>query len=397
MTSPGIDTLLEDPQQRRRIAGSRSALVCHAASVCRDATYAFDRLCALPDLRPDLLLVPEHGLFGEQVYMEAVPDAVDPRLGLPVLSLYGDGVDSLAPPPGLLDGLDVVLFDLQDVGTRYYTYLATMAMVMDRCAALGIRFVVLDRPNPIGGVEVEGNVPLPGMQSFVSHLPLANRHGMTAGEVARLHAATAGLDIDLEVVPCRGWTRDMHWADTALPFVPPSPNIPAWETALVYPGMCLLEGTNVSEGRGTTTPFLVFGAPFVRDPWALAAALGSLELPGVTWRPTFFRPDKDKGAAQRCGGCQLVLRDVRAFLPLLTGMAVVWALARACPDAFALRTDAYEFVTDRLAIDLLLGDPSAREALLAGEDPRDVHAAFASARDGFLEARAPHLLYPGAA
>lgn len=393
MVRTGPDRLLSDPEVTRRVRDRRYALVCHAASVDGRARYVFDALCARPDTRPAFLLVPEHGLFGEAVYMEPVPDARDPRLGLPVVSLYGDRAESLAPRADLLRGLDAVVFDLQDVGARYYTYLATMAMCMDACAAAGVAFVVLDRPNPIGGLAVEGNRVRPGMESFVGWMPLPNRHGLTAGEAARLHAATRGLDLDLSVVACEGWQRADTWPATALPFVPPSPNIPTWETALVYPGMCLLEGTNLSEGRGTTTPFLLFGAPWIDDPWALAADLDALVLPGVRWRPTFFAPRADKCAGTRCGGAQVVVTDAVAFRPLLAGLAVLATVRRRWPADLAWRTDAYEFVHDRLAIDLLFGDPAIRPALEAGADPRDLASAMEPEAAAFVEERRTFLLY----
>jgi uncharacterized protein YbbC (DUF1343 family) len=371
----GAQRVLDEPGVARRLAGGRYALVCHAASVDSSGRYLFDSLAGRAGLAPAMLLVPEHGLLGEQVYMEAVPDAVDPRLGMPVVSLYGDRAESLAPRPEVVRGLDAVVFDLQDVGSRYYTYLATMAMCMDVCAAEGVRFVVLDRPNPIGSAT-EGNTVREDLRSFVGWVRgLRNRHGLTAGDVARLHAKAERIDLDLDVVECAGLDRDALWPANGLPWIPPSPNMPTWETALVYPGMCLLEGTNLSEGRGTTTPFLVFGAPWVRDPWALASALDRLDVPGVAWRPTYFSPSIDKCAGRRCGGCQVVVTDVRAFRPLLAGLAVLHATRSLHPGDFSWRTDAYEFVHDRLAIDLLLGEPAIREALEAG----DFHAAVALA------------------
>lgn len=393
MTATGADRLLAEQAFLRLVRGRRTALLCHGASVDSRGRHTFDLLCARDDTRPVMLLVPEHGLFGEQVYMEPVPDSVDPRLGLPVVSLYGDRVDSLAPSPSLVRGLDAVVFDLQDVGARYYTYLATLAMTMETCAAQGVQVVVLDRPDPIGLVEVEGNRVAPSLRSFVGFVDLANRHGMTAGEVARLHAASARLDLDLVVVPCAGLRRADLWPDTGLPFVPPSPNIPCWETALVYPGMCLLEGTNLSEGRGTTTPFFLAGAPFVRDPWDLARRLEAFAVPGVAWRPTYFTPRFDKWAGQRCGGVQLLVTDRSAFRPLLAGLALLAACLAAYPGDFAWRTDAYEFVSDRLAIDLLLGDTSLRRALEQGATPQDVAAAMTPARAAFEHLRADHLIY----
>jgi uncharacterized protein YbbC (DUF1343 family) len=391
MIRTGADRLCDDAAHL--LAGRHWALVCHAASVDGHLRYVFDRLCADPRTRPTMLLAPEHGLFGERLYMESVPDALDPFLGLPVVSLYGDDADSLAPSPARLSGLDAVVVDLQDVGARYYTYLATLAMTMDACAAAGVPVIVADRPNPIGCSAVEGNLPRAHLKSFVSWLPLPNRHGLTAGEAARLHASTLP-NLDLTVLPCEGLRRDMLWPDTGLPFVLPSPNIPTWETALVYPGMCLLEGTNLSEGRGTTMPFFLFGAPWITDPRRLVATLDAWRLPGVAFRPTYFTPNLDKWAGRRCGGAQLVVTDVHAFRPLLAGLAVLAAAIANHPDDFALRTEAYEFVHDRLAMDLLLGDEALRQDLLAGASPWDLAAAMGAETAAFDDARRPFLLVP---
>ncbi len=390
---PGAQVLLDDPGWSRRLAGMRYALLCHQASVDQDGHHVFDRLCADPVLRPEFLLVPEHGLFGEAIYMEPVADCVDARLGVPVRSLYGDSVQSLALSASWLDGVDAVVCDLQDVGARYYTYAATMAMAMDACAAAGVAFVVADRPNPIGGCLVEGNRVLPVCQSFVGHLSVPNRHGMTVGELAHWHARTTKSSLDLTVIACPGWSRNLQWLDTGLPFVPPSPNIPNWETALVYPGMCLLEGTNLSEGRGTTLPFFLLGAPYVTDPWEWAQALDAERVPGVAWRPTYFCPGSDKWAGQRCGAVQLIVRDAAAFRPLQAGLAVLVTARRLYPEAFEWRREAYEFVRDRLAIDLLLGNPAVRAGIEAGACSRDLASAMQTERDAFVADREPDLLY----
>jgi len=341
-----------------------------------------------------MIMVPEHGLYGEQAYMESVPDTVDPELGVPVVSLYGDSQGSLSPSPEMLSEVDTVVFDLQDVGSRYYTFLATMAMTMEACASAGVRFIVADRPNPIGGTTVEGNLVRPELRSFVGYMYLANRHGMTAGEAATYHASITGLDLDLQVVECKGWNRSARWPDTGLPFVPPSPNIPDWTTAIVYPGMCLLEGTNLSEGRGTTTPFHVFGAPWIRDPHALTTDLRGMDLPGVTFIPNWFIPVADKWAGLRCGGIRLMLMDIDAFSPLLTGIAILSACFRSFPDGFEYRSGAYEFVKDIPAIDLLLGNEGIRHAIEDGAEPRDIIKGMEPERREFLERREPFLIYP---
>ncbi len=389
---PGCERLIEEA--RRLLGGRPYALCVHGASVTSRGNSVAERLCADPATRPQFLVVPEHGLYGEQAYMEPVSDGVEPHLGVPVVSLYGSSARSLAPSEDLLRGLDAVVFDLQDVGARYYTYLATMALTLEVCSRVGVQFIVCDRPNPIGLAALEGGHVRPHLRSFVGYLDVPVRHGLTAGEAARLHAAFARLDLDLLVLECAGLTRSLLWPDLGLPFVPPSPNMPDFETALLYPGLCLLEGTNASEGRGTTTPFKVFGAPYVRDPFALAARLSAFGLPGAAFRPLFFTPLADKWAGQRCGGVQTLVLDRARFRPFLTGLAILRALMDLAPGAFAYRRDAYEFVEDRLALDLLLGDDSLRTALEQGADPRDLAASLAPQERDFAEARRPFLLYP---
>ncbi len=389
---PGCERLIEDA--RRLLGGRRYALCVHGASITSRGESLAARLCADPATRPQLLLVPEHGLYGEHAYMEPVPDSVDPHLGVPVVSLYGGSEDSLAPSEDLLRGLDAVVFDLQDIGARYYTYLATMAMTLQSCARVGVQFIVCDRPNPIGLSVVEGGRVRPHLRSFVGYLDVPVRHGLTAGEAARLHAAAAHLDADLLVIECAGLSRSLMWPDLHLPFVPPSPNIPDFETALLYSGLCLLEGTNASEGRGTTTPFKVLGAPWVRDPFALAQRLNAYTLPGAAFRPLFFTPIADKWSGQRCGGVQTLVLDPKAFRPFLTGLTILRALMDEAPEHFAYRREAYEFVADRLALDLLLGDEALRAALEEGADPRDLAASLAPVEREFQEFRRPFLLYP---
>lgn len=391
MVLPGIETLLNGKDDLVR---NRSyALICHGASIDSTGHQVFERLCRSPDTRPAGLWVPEHGLCGEQAYMEPVPDSVDPALSVPIVSLYGESMESLSPDLELLSTVDAVLFDLQDVGARYYTYLATMAMTMEACAKTGVQFIVADRPNPLGGLGVEGNRVRTHLRSFVGYLSLANRHGMTAAEAARLHASDRRLDLDLKILQCKGLNRAAYWPDMGLPFVPPSPNIPDWLTALVYPGMCLLEGTNLSEGRGTTTPFLLFGAPYITDPRRLAARLEGFQLAGVAFLPTWFTPLADKWAGQRCGGIRLVVTDNRTFRPLLSGITILSVCAGLYRSEFQFREEAYEFVDDHLAIDLLLGDEAVRKTLEEGTDPRDIASFMESETIDFLDSRGPYLLY----
>lgn len=361
----GADRLFE-PDVYNLLADRRIGLLCHAASVNNQGLYTFDVMSADERLRPRILLVPEHGLFGEAAYMEPVRNSKSPVATIDVVSLYGSDVASLTPPPDALDEIDVLVIDLQDVGARYYTYIATAILACTACAGRGIPVVVLDRPNPIGGVAVEGNNVDWECRSFVSWLSVPNRHGLTIGEALMLYRGRAVLDFDLTVVECRGLTRDMLWSETGLPFVPPSPNINSWEVALIYPGMCLLEGTNLSEGRGTTIPFFQFGAPWIDRPWAFVEELRRKQIPGVAFRPTYFTPNADKWAGQRCGGAHIMITDQLRIEPLRMGLEIVALVKKMYEERFELRHDPYEFVTDLPALDLLIGSKYTSAKLLAG-------------------------------
>lgn len=379
-------------QDFRALRGRRVGAIVNPTSVDARFHHLADLLARAPDVALCALFGPEHGARGEVQYMETVGQAVDARTGVPVHSLYGASFESLKPSPEWLAGLDVLLFDVQDVGARYYTYLATMALSMEACAKAGVAFVVLDRPNPLGGFAVEGNHIAPGFRSFVGLYDVPARHGMTAGELARLLEAEASWGTELTVVPCQGWTRDMAWADTGLHFIPPSPNMPTPDTALVYPGMCLLEGTNLSEGRGTCRPFEQFGAPWL-DADALTLALAALALPGVAARPVHFIPTFDKHRGVSCAGAFLHVVDKAAFRPVRTGLAAVAAARAVAPRDFAWRRDAYEFVSDRSAFDLLCGTDAVRLLLEGGAPFPEVARLLDDASEAFRERRRPYLLY----
>jgi uncharacterized protein YbbC (DUF1343 family) len=376
------------------LRGRRVGLICNPTAVDRRLRHAADLLHALPGVTLSALFGPEHGVRGDAQYMAAVEGGIDAITGLPVHSLYGATRESLQPRPEALAGLDVLCFDIQDVGARYYTYQATMLLGMEAAARAGLAFVVLDRPNPIGGSRVEGPALRPGFESFCGLHDLAPRHGLTVGELARLFVAERGLDLDLEVVPCQGWRRGQGFRATGLPWVLPSPNMPTPETALVYPGMCLLEGTNLSEGRGTTRPFELLGAPWL-DPARLAAALSAERLPGVRFRQASFTPTWDKHAGARCHGVELHVHDAEAFRPFRTGLACVLQARAQAPDRFRWRTETYEFVDGVPAFDLLCGSDRERTAIEAGATLRDLVAAYAAEERSFLRRRAPFLAYHG--
>ncbi|MCK6526089.1 DUF1343 domain-containing protein [Myxococcota bacterium] len=393
----GLDRLLDE--ERHLVRGGSVGLICNPTAVDRRLHHAADLLHAAPDVRLARLFGPEHGVRGDAQDMIAVePGDRDPVTGLPVVSLYGSDEASLAPPPGSLEGLDALVFDIQDVGARYYTYVYTLAACMEAASRAGIRVVVCDRPNPIGGEAVEGPLLRPHLRSFVGRFPVPVRHGCTAGELALLWRHQLGLDLDLEVVRVQGWRRGAWHDETGLSWVMPSPNMPTLDTASVYPGMCLVEGTRLSEGRGTTRPFELSGAPWI-DPSRLAADLerrmGAAGAAGVRFRPVVFRPTFHKHAGQGCGGVQVHVTDRRRFEPFLTGIAFLQACRTQDPERFAWRTEPYEFVSDRLAIDLLLGDERLREMIEADTPLADVRASWAADLREWREVRAPHLLYPG--
>lgn len=385
----GLDVLVGE--RMARLKGKRVGLLGHPASVDGKLVHLLDR-CREHGVELVRLFGPEHGLLGDAQDMAHVEGHRDSRTGLEVVSLYGPTRESLYLKPAQLDDIDVLVCDLQDVGARYYTFAYTIAFALHACAARGVEVIVLDRPNPIGGDLVEGNVVDPRFASFVGEYPLANRHGMTLGELCRFFVAHDQLHMKLEVVWMEGWRRSMSFAETGLPWVLPSPNMPTPDTALVYPGGCLFEGTNLSEGRGTTRPFELVGAPYIDDPVRFADTAAAMELPGCTLRPCFFRPTFQKHAGALCGGVQIHVDDARAFHSLKTGVALI-AAARAF-DGFDWRRTTYEYVSDRLAIDLLFGNDSTRMQMEAGGNAGALVQAMEPERQRFLAVRAP-FLHPG--
>ncbi len=386
----GLERLLEGPQYWLR--GARVGLVANPTTVDHRLRHGVDLMFAHPDIDLRLLFGPEHGVRAAAQDMVRVGDSHDAATGLPEASLYGDSFESLSPKPEHLAEIDVLVFDVQDVGSRYYTYAATMALCMKAAAAAGVKVLVLDRPNPIGGEQVEGGGLEAGLENFCALYPVPQRHGMTVGELARLYRDTFGLDCELEVLPCEGWRRGDYFDATGLPWVMPSPNMPTLDTALVYPGMCLLEATKLSEGRGTTRPFELIGAPYV-DGTALAAKLGDYGLAGVVFRPCTIQPAFHKFAGIACGAVQLHVRDRGVFEPYKAGLALLHALITLYPSDFEWRSEAYEFRSDVPAIDLLTGIPAVREALVAGAGFEQVVDLAYSGTERYREGRGFALLY----
>ena len=383
----GLERLRDDPALLR---GRRYALLANQGAVTADLVPAWRALDASGGTLVRVF-APEHGLWGVAQDMEAVDG--ETLLGVPVVSLYGSSAATLAPRRADLERIDALVVDLPDIGCRYYTFAATMAHTMSACEAAGVEVVVCDRPNPIGGVALEGGAVEPGCRSFVSELPVPARHGMTLGELALLLRAERHPGLALSVLACDGWRREAWWDETGLPWVAPSPNMPALLTATIYPGACLVEATNLSEGRGTTRPFQLVGAPWL-DGEALAARLDALGPPGVRFRPTRFRPEFGKYAGSVCGGVEWHVADRVALRPLETGVRLLTAVRAQHPDEFAWRREAYEFVADVPAIDLLTGSIAAREAIEGRRDPGRLFAAWRASCAGFAASRCAYLLYP---
>ena len=382
----GLDVLVNE--RFARLRGKRVALLGHPASVDAKLVHLLDR-CLENDVKLVRLFGPEHGLLGDAQDMAHVDGHRDRRSGVEVVSLYGPTRESLFLKREQLHDVDVLVCDLQDVGSRYYTFAYTIAFALRAAAGTRTKVMVLDRPNPIDGEHVEGNVVDPRFGSFVGEYALANRHGMTLGELCRFFVAADKLDVDLDVVWMDGWRRDLTFASTGLPWVLPSPNMPTPDTALVYPGGCLFEGTNLSEGRGTTRPFELTGAAYIEDAHAFVerarALAGARGLPGVTLRPCWFRPTFHKHAGALCGGAQIHVTDPAVFDSLHTSTAMLAASMTFA--GFDWRRTTYEYVSDRLAIDLLYGDDTTRKNLEGGQDATTATAHHAPQRAAFLQTR----------
>ena len=387
----GLDRLVGEPDAARGLglAGARLGMIVHPASVTSDLVFGVE---AVRDAGLDLrvLFGPQHGARGEkQDNMIESDSYVDPVTGLPVHSLYGA---VRKPTPEMLAGLDAVLFDLQDVGVRVYTFVWTMALAMEACAEAGVRFVVLDRPNPVGGTKREGPVLRLGFESFVGLHPIPLRHGLTCGELARWLCAERGIGCEVSVLPCRGWRRAADWGATGLPWVMPSPNLPTTDACTVYPGMVLLEGANLSEGRGTTRPFELFGAPWL-DPMALTSRLRAAELPGVVFRPCHFEPTFQKHAGRLCGGAQLHVTDAGTFEPVRTAVEILAAAHALAPDRFGWREPPYEYEETLPPIDILWGHDGLRTGIDAGADAAELMEGTEAELEQFARSAAPHMLY----
>lgn len=390
MIRTGLDRLLESPEA---LVGRQYGLLSHTAARSVDLWPIHIALLRHGAPGPTMLFGPEHGFYGVEQDMIPSIDEVDPWTGLTTLSLYGDSDASLRPDPETLAGLDLLVIDLQDVGSRYYTYAATAIWAAEVALDQGLEVWILDRPNPLGGLEVEGNLRSDELESFVGALRLPPRHGLTLGELARLEESRGRFAGQCRIWEVEGWHRGMLWPQVGRPWIAPSPNIPSAEIAFLYPGLCLVEGTELSEGRGTTRPFQLVGAPDI-DAVDLADELNARGLPGVEFVPTFFRPQFHKHEGKVCGGVEIRVTDYVDLRPYRCGVEVLVAVRKVAPEALVWRREAYEFVADRPAIDLLAGESSLRETLEAGGDLASWISSWADDEGAFRRECSEVLLYP---
>ncbi|MEQ1897015.1 MAG: DUF1343 domain-containing protein [Vicinamibacterales bacterium] len=382
----GSDILLASA----RLQGQRVGIVCNHASVDGSFRHAVDRLTTAPGVTLAAIFGPQHGFRSDvQDNMIETAHGQDAQRRVPVYSLYSE---TREPTAEMLRGLDVLVVDLQDVGARIYTYIYTLANCLRAAKRHGVPVVVCDRPNPIGGLSVEGATLVPGFESFVGQFPIPMRHGMTIGEIARLFNEAFEIGAQLEIVPMTGWTRDMYADDTGLPWVMPSPNMPTLDTAVVYPGTVLFEGTMLSEGRGTTRPFELLGLPGV-DAERFADRMNQERHPGVFFRPAVFEPTFQKHARTTCGGCQIHVRDREAFRPVAVGVALIAQFRRASPATFAWRRPPYEYELEKEPFDILAGSAVLRIEIEQGIPVADIAASWRTDEEAFARLRQPFLLY----
>ena len=383
----GCEVLLKSPPRWFRSA--RLGLLANQASVNRSLQSVKElTVAAGGNLR--CIFSPQHGYCSEkQANMIESSDWSDPDTGVPVVSLYSE---RRAPSLEALKAIDVLLIDLQDVGTRVYTYTATIGICLEAAARAGVKTVVLDRPNPINGTEIEGNVVEPAFRSFVGRYPVPMRHGLTAGEFARFVCIAADVDCDLDVVSMKGWRRGRRFDELGLHWVYPSPNMPTWETAMLYPGMVLLEGTNISEGRGTTMPFRLFGSPFLNRR-GFMEELKKCDLEGVTFRPVTYEPAFDKYRLQPCLGFQIHITDKERFKPYRMGLALLQALGLTHPDLFKWLDPPYEYELEKLPIDILIGSDTVRRRVEQGQDISKIELSWEQQLREYREKRETCLIY----
>jgi uncharacterized protein YbbC (DUF1343 family) len=382
----GSDRLLDSP----RLNGLRVGVLANPASIDRYFRHVVDRLAAASNCKLAAIFGPQHGFHSDlQDNMIESPHAEDPRRNVPIFSLYSD---TREPTQEMLDLIDVLVIDIQDVGARIYTFIYTIANCLRAAAQKGLPVIVCDRPNPIGGVAIEGPMLEHGYESFVGQFPMPMCHGMTVAELALWFNEQHKIGATLEVVKMQGWSREMYWDETDLPWVMPSPNMPTLDTAVVYPGTVLFEGTMVSEGRGTTRPFELIGAPWL-DAEQLAARMNGVGLKGVHFRPAIFEPTFQKHARTTCGGCQIHVTTREDFESVKAGVTLMRECYGLAPDRFAWREPPYEYEHDKMPIDILAGSAALREQIERQVPLDDIVASWRGGETIFAEQRRPYLLY----
>ncbi|MDQ7822838.1 MAG: DUF1343 domain-containing protein [Candidatus Eremiobacteraeota bacterium] len=385
---PGIDVLLK--KDFEPLAGASVGLLVNQASVDRNLVHTARHFLAQRAFSLKALFGPQHGIYGTtQDNMIEWEGFNDQRARVPVFSLYGAVRE---PTDEMLEGLDTLVIDLPDVGARYYTFIWTALFMLRKCIKKGIRVVVLDRPNPINGKALEGPLIEEGYRSFVGLYPIIIRHGMTIGELMAMMYREEAMAGKLIVITMEGWRRSMWHDDTHLPWVMPSPNMPTLDTAVVYPGFCLLEGTAISEGRGTTRPFEFFGAPFI-EPELLCADLEAEQLPGVHFRPAWFEPTFQKHRGELCGGAQVHVTDREKFMPILTAVAVLKAVVRRWGEKFRWKEPPYEYEYEKLPFDILAGSPRLRQAICEDRPLAALLEEWQQSQEDFRKRRQEFLLY----
>jgi uncharacterized protein YbbC (DUF1343 family) len=383
----GIDNLLAN--QPSWFKSARIGLLANQASVDGQLRHTRDRLLDA-SATITAIFAPQHGYFGElQANMIESDDFIDQELGIPVFSLYGK---TRKPTTDMLKHIDVLAIDLQEVGTRVYTFGATLALCLEAARDHDVKVVVLDRPNPIGGHKIEGNILDMELRSFVGHFPIPMRHGLTFAEMALLFNEVFGVGAPLEVFAMSGWKRNMRYRQTGLHWVPPSPNLPTPESTLVYPGQVILEGTNLSEGRGTTTPFEIWGSPYL-EPKRVLAHLGKRELIGVVLRPAHFQPIFDKWAGHACAGFQIHVTDPESYRPFATSMTLVQAVLKTHHEEFSWSSPPYEYEFQRLPVEIILGSATLHKELEGGVEVHELERSWQSHLDDFRQTCARHHLY----
>ena len=387
MVKTGLDLFFE--HKKTILSGKKIALVANPSAIDTSFRFILDLFLAEKSWKIAALWGPEHGLRAELQDQDWSESFQDPKTGLPVYSLYGK---HLKPTAEMMSEVDAVVFDIQDVGSRYYTFIYTLSYVMEACMEHQKEIVVLDRPNPINGIDLEGPVLERGYESFVGRYPIPIRHGMTVGELALYFQHEFDIHCRLDVIQMEGWSRASYFEQTGLPWVMPSPNMPTVDAAIVYPGMCLFEATNVSEGRGTTRPFEIFGAPWI-EPEKFCAAIQEFALPGVHFRPLYFQPTFNKFHKQVCGGAQMHVTDRKLFQPVRTALCLLFVLLRDYRTEFRWKDPPYEFVTDRLPMDILWGNSWIRQDLEMNVPPDEIERKWQQGLSAFVKSREKYLLY----